>query len=59
MATPDPNPLKPGIEPTSSWILVRFVSAAPQWELCQDAVLIPGPGQWVKGSGVAAVAAWI
>ena len=22
-----------GIKPTSSWILVRFVSAAPQWEL--------------------------
>ena len=28
------NPLRgPGIEPTSSWILVRFVSAEPQWEL--------------------------
>ena len=23
----------PGVEPTSSWILVRFVSAMPQWEL--------------------------
>ena len=29
-----PNPLRrPGIEPASSWILVGFVSAAPQWEL--------------------------
>ena len=25
--------VRPGIEPTSSWILVGFVSAAPQWEL--------------------------
>ena len=25
--------VRPGIEPGSSWILVRFVSAAPQWEL--------------------------
>ena len=25
--------VRPGLEPTSSWILVRFVSAAPQWEL--------------------------
>ena len=24
---------RPGIEPASSWILVRFVSAAPPWEL--------------------------
>ena len=24
--------VRPGIEPTSSWILVRFVSAEPQWE---------------------------
>ena len=29
-----PNPPSEAeIEPTSSWILVRFVSAAPQWEL--------------------------
>ena len=26
---------RPGIEPASSWILVGFVSAAPQWELPQ------------------------
>ena len=26
---------RPGIEPTTSWFLVRFVSAAPQWELPQ------------------------
>ena len=24
---------RPGIEPASSWILVGFVSAVPQWEL--------------------------
>ena len=24
---------RPGIEPASSWILVRFVSSEPQWEL--------------------------
>ena len=24
----------PGIEPPSSWILVGFVAAEPQWELC-------------------------
>ena len=22
------------MEPTTSWLLVRFVSAAPQWEFC-------------------------
>ena len=26
-------PVRPGIKPTSSWILVGFVSAGPQWEL--------------------------
>ena len=25
--------VRPGSEPTSSWILVRFVSLGPQWEL--------------------------
>ena len=25
--------VKPGIEPTTSWFLVGFISAAPQWEL--------------------------
>ena len=25
--------VRPGIEPTTSWFLVRFVSTAPQWEL--------------------------
>ena len=24
---------RPGIKPASSWMLVRFISAAPQWEL--------------------------
>ena len=25
--------IRPGIEPTSSWILAGFVNAEPQWEL--------------------------
>ena len=25
--------VRPGIEPVSSWILVRFISTVPQWEL--------------------------
>ena len=25
--------MRPGIEPTTSWILVRFVTPEPQWEL--------------------------
>ena len=32
----DLHPERPGIEPPSSWILVRFISAAPQWELQAD-----------------------
>ena len=24
---------RPGVEPTSSWILVRFITSEPQWEL--------------------------
>ena len=32
-ATPDPQPTEPGIEPTTSWFQVGFISAAPQWEL--------------------------
>ena len=29
-----PDPLsRPGIEPASSWILARFISSPPQWEL--------------------------
>ena len=31
MATPDRA--RPGIEPATSWFLVRFVSAMPRWEL--------------------------
>ena len=34
----------PGIEPTSSWILIVFVSAEPQWELlliCFDKLFSP------------------
>ena len=30
---------RPGIEPTSSWFLVGFVSAAPQWELPEHCYL--------------------
>ena len=41
-----PTPwVRPGIEPASSWILVRFVSAVPQRELpaCMFSVRIPPP----------------
>ena len=30
----------PGIKPMSSWILVKFVTAEPQWELCYVNFLI-------------------
>ena len=34
IAMPDPSPwIRSGIKPTSSWKLVRFVTAEPQWEL--------------------------
>ena len=32
---------RPGIEPASSWILFRFVSTGPQWELPKYKFLIP------------------
>ena len=36
-ATPDPTHwVRPGVEPASSWIPVRFVSTAPQWELSKS-----------------------
>ena len=31
--------LRPGIEPATSWLLVRFISAAPQWELLKIVIL--------------------
>ena len=31
---------RPGVEPTSSWILVGFTSAQPQWELLTDDILM-------------------
>ena len=31
--------VRPGIEPTSSWLLFRFIFTVPQWELPQTAVL--------------------
>ena len=30
---PHPLPTEPGIEPTSSWVLVGFIFTMPQWEL--------------------------
>ena len=30
------NQVRPGIKPASSWILVRFVSAEPRWELLRS-----------------------
>ena len=41
--------VRPGIKPTSSWILVRFVFAAPQWELPLSKFLL----QFEGGTGVA------
>ena len=37
MATLDPliHWARPGIEPSSSWILIRFITAEPQWELLE------------------------
>ena len=33
-AVPDPWPtVRPRIKPTSSWILIRFISSEPQWNL--------------------------
>ena len=32
---------RPGIKPTSLWILVRFVTAEPQWELQVSLFLSP------------------
>ena len=29
-------PSEPGIEPVSSWMLVGFISAEPQWELLEE-----------------------
>ena len=31
---------RPGIEPATSWILVRFITAEPQWELPQTYLLL-------------------
>ena len=39
MATPDPPPTEPGMEPPSSWTLVRFLWAAPQQQLPRAALL--------------------
>jgi len=35
--------VRPGIEPASSWVLVRFVTAEPRWELPGSGILIVGP----------------
>ena len=35
--------VRPGIEPASSWILVRFISTAPQWEFQTKCFLITVP----------------
>ena len=32
--------MRPEIEPASSWLLVGFISAAPQWELLMLVLLI-------------------
>ena len=38
------NPLRQGIEPVSSWMLVRFVSTEPQWERCTSLLFQSFPG---------------
>ena len=38
--------MRPGIEPTSSWMLVEFVTAESQWEL-PIYTLLKGAGQGV------------
>ena len=38
--------VRPGLEPSNSWILVRFVSAEPQWEL----LILPSLLRAVLGS---------
>ena len=38
---------RPGIEPASSWILVGFISFAPQWELPEFRFLNPIRDVWV------------
>ena len=45
MATPDPltHWTRPGIEPTSTWILVRFITTEPRWKL-----LLVGNQFWKK-----------
>ena len=35
---------RPGIEPTSSWILVRFISPLPRWELLNSVIFNVCPG---------------
>ena len=39
---------RPGIEPTSSWILVMFISAAPQQELLITHILKPHPNVTIE-----------
>lgn len=41
--------MRPGIEPSSSWIPARFVSAAPQWELLNCAFLMRQQGPQLYG----------
>ena len=41
---------RPGIEPVSSWMLVRFVSTAPQWELQYKQNIIKNFGSSCRGT---------
>ena len=40
------NRARTRIEPASSWILVRFVPVAPQWELPQEKILLCTDSAW-------------
>ena len=35
--------MRPGIEPTASWFLVRFISLAPQWRFLRGQMIQPPP----------------
>ena len=44
---------RPGTEPKSSWILVRFISTAPQWKLLVASFIpISPPGSSLRSLGV-------
>ena len=50
---------RPGIKPTSWWILVRFPSAEPQWEVPQILLMITwGPRSQLAGPLLSSPSSW-